>query len=108
MLTRSSSLIQKINNSDPLKILTAPTHERTQSNWGRLGHHFYLLQKEGTIKPWVNKYAKLPNNHTLLPRSNTPITQDMTFDICLSQNKFGQIQIFKPYCDQFNLPLISF
>jgi glycosyltransferase involved in cell wall biosynthesis len=69
-------------------------------------HTFYLWQGQG-IKPWVNRYAQLPQNHILLDGSEGQIKPDMKFDMVLSQNKFGQFQVAQQIAQRFNIPLIS-
>lgn len=107
MQNRHESIIRAINNSNKkYNILTFPTHERYQSNLGKLDHTFYLYQGKG-IKPWSTKYGQLPKNHILLDGTESQIKPDMKFDIVLSQNKYGQYQTAKQISSYLNLPLVS-
>lgn len=93
---------------EPLNILTAATHESYQTMMSLTGHNFYLYGGNH-IKPWVSKYRKLPDNHILLNQSKGPgqISLEMNIDLILSQNKFGQFQLFHQIANQLNVPLIS-
>ena len=93
---------------EPLNILSFPTHERYQENLSKTGHNFYLWQSEG-IKPWIESYAKVPQNTILLnpDRGNNQLPVEVDIDIVLSQNKFGQFSISKQIADQLGLPLVS-
>lgn len=107
MQNRHESIIRAINNNDKkYNILTFPTHERYQSNLGKLDHVFYLYQGKG-IKPWSSKYGKLPKNHILLDGSESQVKADIKFDIVLSQNKYGQYQVAKQISEYLNIPLVS-
>ena len=107
MQLRHEGIIRAINNSSKkYNILTFPTHERYQSNLGKLNHTFYLFQGKG-IKPWNNDYAMLPDNHILLDGSESQIRMDMKFDMVLSQNKFGQFNVADSIARGLNIPLIS-
>jgi len=92
-----------------LNILTFPTHERYQQNLAKTGHNFYLIQGFQGIKTWNDKYAKLPNNHTLLdPKKGiNQIPPWIEYDLIISQQKFGQFQIAAPIAKQLGLPLVS-
>lgn len=96
------------NSKEKLNILTFPTHERYQTNLAKTGHNFYLWQSEG-IKPWVEDYAKVPENTTLLNPSKgvNQIPNYLDIDIVLSQNKFGQFGIANQISSQIYAPLIS-
>lgn len=108
MQSKAESIIRAINNNgEKLNILTAPTHERLQSNMSGLNHTFYLLQVPNVFKGWNFQYADLPKNHILLDGSNTQIKADMKFDIVLSQNKFGQFEILDKIARDLNIPLVS-
>jgi hypothetical protein len=106
MQTRHESILRSINSNKRYNILTAPTHERYQSNLSNLNSTFYLFQHKA-FKPWNNAFAKLPSNHILLDGSNDQIKHDMQFDIALSQNKFGQFQVLKQLSQDVNIPLVS-
>lgn len=93
---------------EPLNILSFPTHERYQTNIAKTGHNFYLWQGQG-IKPWVESYAPVPQNTTLLnpSKEDKQIPMEVDIDIVLSQNKFGQFQIAKQLADYYDVPVIS-
>lgn len=109
-----STLLQTLTRSatrkegDSLNILTFPTHERYQSGFADLPHTFYMWQQEG-IKPWSEKYAKIPKNHVLLnpSRGANQLPPYVDIDIVFSQNKFGQFQIAEQVADQLRCPFIS-
>ena len=93
---------------EPLNILTFPTHERYQTNLAKTGHNFYLWQSQG-IKPWVEKYGKVPQGTVLLnpEKESSQIPLHKNIDLVLSQNKFGQFDIAKQIAEQLMIPLIS-
>lgn len=97
-------LSQRNNKENNLNILTFPTHERYQSGFADLPHTFYMYQGEH-IKNWSHKYGKIPNNHILLPRETLPL--DVTFDLVLSQNKFGQFPVAHKISKSLGIPLIN-
>lgn len=86
------------------KCLTCPTHERYQSNMDMINCDFYMYRDEG-IKGWTDKYAKLPDNHYILPEKYIPYGID--FDFVLSQNRFGQYQKLAQLANQLKVPLIT-
>src|SRR5687767_14302876 len=93
MQNKTEALLRAINNEPKsISVLTFPTHEAFQSNWGKLPHTFYLYQGKG-IKTWGFEYRPLPQNTILLDGSESQVRIDMKFDMVLSQNKFGQYQV---------------
>jgi len=108
MQQRALSIIRSINNmAAGCNILTAPTHERYQGNLGGLPYTFYMCNGP-EYKPWNDKYGKMPKNHHWLSNDITKgFPAWLEIDIILSQNKFSQIQTFKPFADQINCPIIS-
>lgn len=109
MFNATQTMIRRsqLKEGEPLNILTFPTHERYQENLAKTNHNFYLLQGEH-IKPWNEKYAKLPSNHYLLnPKNQRQLPLHITIDLVLSQNKFGQFEIAKQIADRLQCPLIS-
>lgn len=107
MQQRVESILRNINSNKRYNILTFPTHERTQANWGKLPHTFYLFQGKG-IKTWNNDYAPLPPNHILLDGSKEQIKHNMKFDIVLEQNRGAQFDIANKIASYFNVPLITY
>ena len=87
-------------------ILTAPTHERYQTNLGSMSHHFYMIQHPGFVK-WKSHQTPIPANHTLFDGPEPNIPHGFSFDMILSQNRFGQYQVFQPLSEQLNLPMIQ-
>jgi hypothetical protein len=98
----------KRTTTEPLNILTFPTHERYETGLCMTGHNFYAYRAEG-IKDWNNNYGKCPSNYTLLDSNlkERQIPSHVEFDLILSQNKFGQFQIAYPLSKQMQLPLVS-
>ncbi len=89
---------------DKLNILTCPTHEAYESNLCQTGHNFYAIWTKG-IKRWNTSYRPLPSNYHILPDNIIP--DHISFDLVLSQQKFGQFQTLKPIADSLHLPLVS-
>ncbi len=99
MQLRHESILRKVNNnSKGYNILTFPVHEAYSTGMSTLPHTFYLMRKEGVVKDWNFNYRPLPKNQ---------IKPDLKFDICLSQNKFGNHQTIEPISKQLGIPLIS-
>ena len=94
--------------SEPLNILTFPTHERYESLLCRTGHNFYSYRADG-IKDWNESYAKIPENYQLLNKDlkEDQIPLHLDLDLVLSQNKFGQYQIANQFSKNLHLPLVS-
>ena len=103
-ITRAST--RKI--TEPLNVLTFPTHERYESMMTKCGHNFYAYRAEG-IKDWNTTYAPVPENYVLLDPQfgESQIPDHVDFDVVLSQNKFGQYQIAKKMAGLLHVPLIS-
>tara|TARA_R110002051_G_C8688119_1_gene492638 strand:- start:415 stop:1431 length:1017 start_codon:yes stop_codon:yes gene_type:complete len=94
--------------SEPLNILTFPTHERYETSLAKTGHNFYAYRADG-IKDWNSTHAPVPDNYYLLNKDlgENQIPLDLDFDLVLSQNKFGQFQIAYPLSQSLHLPLVS-
>lgn len=84
------------------KILTFCTHERYQSNLSNVNADFYLLDYDGS-KPWVKKYADLPENHMFLQKNVIP--PYFFFDFVLCQSKWQYDLAIKIAQDK-KLPLV--
>jgi hypothetical protein len=93
-----------IRNKDKYNILTFDTHERYQQQLCKTGHDFYSFRYEN-CKRWDESYAKIPDNHYLMPDNS--ITASIGFDFILSQSKFGQFQASQHINQRFKLPVIS-
>lgn len=100
-----------------INILTAPTHERYQSNFAGIDARFFLWRGPG-IKDWDSRFASLPDNHILLPYCNNGnlayealhgnhLPNGVTFDVVLSQHKFGQYQSLGVFSKLLHIPIIS-
>lgn len=91
-----------------LNILCCPTHERYETGLALTGHNFYAFRAKG-IKDWNTKYAPLPENYVLLDSrlGEGQLPSHVTFDLVLSQNKFGQYQVLANIARQLHLPLLS-
>lgn len=110
MATTVGSLTRTAHRRDgqPLNVLCMPTHERYESGLARTGHNFYAVRAPG-IKDWNRTYAPVPANYVLLnpSRAERQLPPDVDFDLVLSQNKFGQMQIARQFARQLQLPLVS-
>ena len=62
----TSILNSAVGKTDRINVLTFTTHERYQSAWSKVKANFFLWNDEKS-KPWVHKYAPMPENHILLP-----------------------------------------
>lgn len=93
----------------PFNILTACTHERYESSLAKTGNNFYAFFAEGFKPGWNAQYAEVPNNYIIFDKNKkeNQILNHLRFDMILSQNKFGQYQIFNQLQKQFHIPLIS-
>jgi glycosyltransferase involved in cell wall biosynthesis len=106
MQSAINSIFRQVTRTETtkLKILTAVTHESYEKNLALTNCEFYAIQAKD-IKPWTESYRKLPSNYHILPLNYLPDYE--SFDLVLSQQKFGQFQILKPLADKLHLPLIS-
>lgn len=84
--------------------LTATTHERYQSNMNDIDVDFLLLDNEKFVK-WNRQYAELPKNHAFI--RPTKIVPELNYNCVLSQNKFGQFQLFQKVANVLGIPFIS-
>jgi len=99
------SIIDKaINNRKTYNILTFNTHERYQTQLAKTGHNFYSYNHEGG-KDWFIGHAPMPSNCYQLPKNG--VIPNLTFDIILSQSKFGQFQLASKINQSLQLPLVS-
>lgn len=97
------SILSRVNaDRKHLNILTCPTHERYESNLAKTGHNFYTLE-EYTQKSWKDQYAKRPDNYNIITYDNV---SDISFDLVLIQQKFGQYQFLQPIAQNLHLPTI--
>lgn len=99
------SLINSGENSS-YNVLTASTHEAYQYNWRKMRHNFFLMQPDGWVK-WKQDFRPLPDNHTLVPKNFEGMPNNISLQIILSQNKFGQYQTFRDLNRNVQLPFIS-
>jgi Glycosyl transferases group 1 len=93
---------------EPLNIICMPTHERFETGLCLTGHNFFAFRGK-EVKDWNKKYSPLPENYTLLnpEKGNNQLPLDVSYDLVLSQNKFGQFQIAKKIARALHLPLVS-
>jgi glycosyltransferase involved in cell wall biosynthesis len=96
------------DNSKPLNILTAPTHERYESGLAKTGHRFYAWQGPG-IKGWNEKFAPIPENYHILDgrKMGGQLPLHVDIDLVLSQNKWGQLEPLSIIARQLQVPLIT-
>lgn len=95
-------------DSEPLRILTCPTHERYETGLCKTNAIFYALRGDA-VKDWDATYAPVPSNYILLnpKRDRLQIPEEVEFDLVLSQNKAGQFPILKQLAQELHLPLVS-
>lgn len=105
MQNLADAILKQINGNDNINILTAPTHERYQSNLESLPFTFWMIQEGKNTKPWNHWAGPVPKNHVLLPDNKIP--NGVTIDLVLSQNKFGQAQLLHEYVKRFQCPWIN-
>ena len=86
------------------KILTFYTHERYQTQLCKTGHDFYSFRHQG-CKEWDNNYAEVPQNYYIMPPNS--IISGLSFDLILSQSKFGQFQVSQQLNGTFDIPVVS-
>ena len=95
-----------------INILTAPTHERYETNLSKCNVNFFAIRHK-SVKDWDESFSKKPDNYHLLPVSNSfedivaSIPDEVDIDLILSQNKFGQYQLLKRLSNLLQCPLIS-
>ena len=94
--------ILKEFTGEKIKVLTGATHERYQSYFADLPFEFILLDFD-KWKKWDFRYASLPANHTIVKT----LTPDICPDVILSQQKFGQYQLFSEMAKMLKVPFIS-
>lgn len=103
-----SNITRQATHKGPLNILCADTHERYQTELAKTGHNFYSFGHQN-FKTWNTTYSTIPENYVLLDgtKGSQQIPLYMDFDLVMSQNKFGQFQIFEQISKQLHIPLIS-
>lgn len=104
MIRPTQNIIHKVFNKDKLNILTGCTHESFETNLTKTGHNFYAFQ-HSSFKKWVSTYRLPPSNYHILPDGYLP--NHISFDVVLSQNKFGQYQVLANLATRLHVPLIS-
>ncbi len=110
MPTPVQTIVRKAvrDNSQPLNILTFPTHERYETGLAKTGHNFYAWQGPN-IKTWNKTYAPVPNNYHLLngKKLDAQLPLWVDIDLVLSQNKYGQFEIAQKIARQLQCPLVT-
>ena len=103
-----SSITRQATHKGPLNILCGDTHERYQVVLAKTGHNFYSYGHK-SFKTWNTTYAPIPENYVLLDSrlESRQIPLHLDFDLILSQNKFGQFQIFQQIAQKLHIPLVS-
>ena len=107
-----SSILSSARSSKRFNIITAPTHERYETNLCKTKADFYAVRHQ-SVKDWNTDFAVLPPNYHLMESKNTvqemiqSLPEDVQFDFVLSQNKFGQFQILADIARALHLPIIS-
>lgn len=106
MQTPLESIIRQATrkSNERLTILTTVTHEAYESNLALTGHEFYAIPGQH-IKPWNNNFRQKPDNYHVLPSQHIPA--NITFDLVLSQHKFGSYQLLQPIAKRMGLSLVS-
>ena len=101
-------VLQKAKQRDKYNCLTVPTHERYETSLSKTGHNFYALRNP-QVKDWKTCYAPVPPNYTVfnIKKQENQIPHHLSFDMVLSQNKFGQYQILAPIAKEMDIPLIT-
>ncbi len=102
-MNRIRTIINKINKQ-PKKvynILCGITHESYQTELAKTGHNFYFLNTNGS-KTWDNRFRPIPDNCYNIKA----LADDIEFDFILSQERFGQLQMFLDLSRQTRLPII--
>lgn len=92
---------------EPLNILCACTHERTEINLAKTDHRFFAVQG-GNIKSWDRTYGQVPSNYTILnpDKGDYQLITGEDFDLVFSQNKDSQFPILSRIARQLHLPLV--
>ena len=107
-----SSILASARPNKRYNIITAPTHERYETNLCTTNADFYAIRHE-SVKDWDTEFAVLPPNYHLMDKKETvseiiqSLPKDVSFDIVLSQNKFGQFGILAQIARVLHLPIIS-
>ncbi len=106
MLTKQLSLLKRLQPKTRYKILTCPTHEGYASMMGYIPHDFYMLTGQG-LKNWDFHTRPLPSNHYMYLQPYNKITNDISFDLVLCQNRAQQFPILQNVADKLGLPIIG-
>lgn len=103
----SASKVRKIihecnSETQPLNILTFPTHERYETQLCKTGHNFYSLEVNGG-KTWNSEQTKVPENYNIINAHNFPRYID--FDLILVHSKISQYNVALKINDTLGLPI---
>jgi hypothetical protein len=92
----------------PLNVLCFPTHERYESNLAKTGHNFYSFYHP-QVKTWNDTYAPAPDNYRLCKTKSEQmfVLHNVDFDVILSQNKYGQLQLAQKISQEHSVPICS-
>jgi hypothetical protein len=106
MYTPISYALSRVNkNKTKLNILTLPTHEAFQTMLDSTGHNFYMMTGP-QIKGWDFHTKPLPPNHYLLPPNDGNIQPGIEYDLLLSQQRFGNLQMFLDLGKRLGVPVL--
>jgi hypothetical protein len=106
MYTPVSYALSRINkNKQKLNILTLPTHEAFQTMLDKTGHNFYMMTGPN-MKGWDFHTKPLPPNHYLLPPTDGGLPVGIEFDLLLSQQRFGNLQMFLDISRKIGVPVL--
>lgn len=94
-------------DSEPLNIITFPTHERYEVSLAKTNTKWYAIRANG-IKDWDSRYAQLPNNYILLNKAleNKQLPPEISYDAVLCQNRLAQFQMAAGISRSLHIPLI--
>src|SRR6476620_11130835 len=102
MTTLIGSLLRKATRTatEPLNIITFPTHERYESLVAKTNHNFFGLQIP-KWKTWNTTYEPVPNNYSIL----RGLPADLEFDLIFTLAKH-QYQKAAELSAMLHLPLL--
>lgn len=110
MASPVGSILRRVNRDKkrPYNILTGCTHPSYETSLCKTGHNFYAFNHDSFVK-WTTEFRKIPDNYIVFDKAlkDSQIPNDIDFDFILSQNKFGQFQVFSELSKQLHIPILS-
>lgn len=107
MQTLTTSILNRIQMKQKLKILSIPTHEGHAHLMSCLGHEFHLITAPG-IKKWDFQTRSLPINTFIHQLDKIEdFCPNEQYDIVLSQNRLSHYNILLPIAIRLNVPFIQ-